>query len=290
VSVNTGTNSADFTVAPNTCSVNPGGNCMVNVTFTPSVVGHESATLSVTDNAGTGTQTISLSGIGVQVGPLVSLSPASLDFGNVPVGSRAGPQSVTLTNIGNADLNLSRIRIIRNASADSDDFTRMHNCPAALAPGKSCVINVFFNADADRFGSHSASLVITDNASNRPQAVPLSANAVGPHAKLSTFLVNFGEVAPGHHAGPVGVTLSNTGNQPPNIIHIQVASRPGRDSDDFRQSNNRPAALVPGSSCTIQVTFQADRNRRRLRYAFLQITDNAYNSPQFVGLYANVSR
>jgi hypothetical protein len=74
-----GTNSADFTAALNTCSspVSPGGNCSLNVTFTPSLVGAESATLTVTDNAGIGTQT-SASRVPAWASPLqASRHPAS---------------------------------------------------------------------------------------------------------------------------------------------------------------------------------------------------------------------
>ena len=67
----------------NTCgaSLAAGANCTISVTFTPTVAGARTGTITVTDNAPGGTQTASLTGTGVAVGVpdfTVSDSPASL--------------------------------------------------------------------------------------------------------------------------------------------------------------------------------------------------------------------
>src|SRR5205807_2054460 len=59
-----------------------GGNCTINVTFTPTASGARTGTLSVADNAGGSPQIITLSGNGT--GPVVGLAPTSLGFGNQP--------------------------------------------------------------------------------------------------------------------------------------------------------------------------------------------------------------
>ncbi|HZQ54219.1 MAG TPA: FG-GAP-like repeat-containing protein [Bryobacteraceae bacterium] len=63
---NAGTN--DFTAQLNTCAsgVQPGASCSLSISFTPSMVGPESAMLTVTDDSGTGMQTVTLTGTGVQ--------------------------------------------------------------------------------------------------------------------------------------------------------------------------------------------------------------------------------
>lgn len=65
-----GPNAGDFAVT-NTCgtlpaSFAPGAGCSISVTFTPSMVTAESATITVTDNAGGNSQTIALSGSGTK--------------------------------------------------------------------------------------------------------------------------------------------------------------------------------------------------------------------------------
>jgi hypothetical protein len=69
-----GTNGSDFSETDNCASHSlaaGGGSCAINVKFTPSVVGGESALLSMTDGAGT--QTVNLSGAGMDF--LVGAAP-----------------------------------------------------------------------------------------------------------------------------------------------------------------------------------------------------------------------
>lgn len=66
----TGTNPSDFTLsAASTCingaNIAPGGNCTIIMTFTPSVTGSRTGTVSVTDNASGSPHSASLSGTGV---------------------------------------------------------------------------------------------------------------------------------------------------------------------------------------------------------------------------------
>src|SRR5439155_691105 len=76
------TASGDFSQT-NTCGspVIIGGTCTITVTFTPTVAGSRTGTLSVTDNASGSPHTAALSGTGTTA-PAVGLSPTSLSFGN----------------------------------------------------------------------------------------------------------------------------------------------------------------------------------------------------------------
>jgi Ca2+-binding RTX toxin-like protein len=83
-----GTNPADFAIASNTClaaSVAAGGNCTVNVSFTPTATGARSASLRIADNAAGSPQSIPLTGTGVAPPP-----SATFVFGTqVTTGSKA---------------------------------------------------------------------------------------------------------------------------------------------------------------------------------------------------------
>jgi len=46
--------------------VQPGASCSLSITFTAPALGGETATLAVTNNSGTGTQAVTLTGTGVQ--------------------------------------------------------------------------------------------------------------------------------------------------------------------------------------------------------------------------------
>jgi hypothetical protein len=149
-----GTNSADFAAALNTCSsaVSPGGSCAINVTFTPSIAGAESATLTVDDNGGTGAQTVSLSGAGTVA--VASLSPSSLSFAGQAVGTTSAAQTVTLMNTGGAPLAITGVTV-------SAGFAESNTCGSSLAAGGKCTISVTFTPAAT--GSFTGTLSVIDN-------------------------------------------------------------------------------------------------------------------------------
>jgi trimeric autotransporter adhesin len=91
----TGANSADFSQT-NTCgtlpaTISPDDNCTINVSFTPSINGPESATLNVFDNGTGGSQKVTLTGSGPNFS--ISASPNTLTV----VHGSAGTSTISLT-------------------------------------------------------------------------------------------------------------------------------------------------------------------------------------------------
>src|SRR5437868_919891 len=103
-----------------------GGNCTINVTFTPTASGARTGTLSLGDNASGSPQMLPLSGNGTA--PVAVLAPTSLDFGNQPPRPTSDLMTVTLTNTGTAALTI-------NSFAASGDFaatsTGASACPTS---------------------------------------------------------------------------------------------------------------------------------------------------------------
>ena len=97
----------------------------------------------------------------VQPSPNVSLSPLFVSFGNLNVGQKSGPATVTLSNIGDATLGTTSNPILISITQPSTDFTQTNNCPASLAPNNFCTITITF-APVDT-GVRTANLQITDN-------------------------------------------------------------------------------------------------------------------------------
>ena len=100
--------------------------------------------------------------------PNVGLSSSSLNFGNQNVGTTSAPQTITLTNTGNQNLDVSGISL---TGTNSKDFAETNNC-GQLTPNATCTISVTFTPSIS--GSESANVSITDNAANSPQLVSLS--------------------------------------------------------------------------------------------------------------------
>jgi hypothetical protein len=97
----TGTNASDFAQS-NTCgsSLAAGANCTIAVMFTPSVIGTEAASLSITDNASGSPQTVALSGAGTH--DVILSWAASTTSGvvgyNVFRGATSGGETATPLN------------------------------------------------------------------------------------------------------------------------------------------------------------------------------------------------
>jgi hypothetical protein len=100
--------------------------------------------------------------------PVVSLSPASLNFANQAIDTASAAQSVTLTNIGSAVLSPS----IAVTGANAGDFVETDTCGGVLAAGATCTIAVLFVPSA--YGARTATLGITDSASGSTPTVSLS--------------------------------------------------------------------------------------------------------------------
>ena len=77
------------------------------ITFTPTAgpVGTRSATLTFTDNATPGTQTVNISG--TATAGTASISTGSVAFGAVPITTTVGPMSFMISNTGTAPLAVS---------------------------------------------------------------------------------------------------------------------------------------------------------------------------------------
>ena len=103
--------------------------------------------------------------------PTVSLSPSSLNYGNVSRGS-SQTKGVTITNTGSVTLSNLSWTINGSFFNYSIASTTCGTAPAKLNPGASCVVNVTFSPWFT--GSQSATLQFTDNASNSPQNVNLT--------------------------------------------------------------------------------------------------------------------
>ena len=78
--------------------------------FSPTAAGSATGSVSIVSNAPGSPLVISLVGSGTATQPQLTISPASVAFGSVSVGS-SGSQTVTLTNPGNAALTVTQARL-----------------------------------------------------------------------------------------------------------------------------------------------------------------------------------
>jgi Legume lectin domain/MBG domain/Abnormal spindle-like microcephaly-assoc'd, ASPM-SPD-2-Hydin len=102
-----------------------------------------------------------------------------------------------------------------------------------------------------------------------------------PAATVSPSSINFGTIRSGTSFSQ-NVTLTNTGNAPMKISSVVISN--SGSTHDFSAVNHCSSTLGAGLSCTITVTYHADRDDANGTSATLFITDNAPGSPQSVPL------
>jgi len=160
------TDKYDFNLV-NSCGTTlaAGKQCTITVIEVADDVAATSATLNIADGAVGSPQQVSLAAN--VINPLVELSPRTVNFGTVKVGT-GETNTVTLKNVGTTPLAINSIGVTGKNAAD---FTATPNCPSSLAPSANCAISLNFVPGAK--GSRAAGLSVTDNARTHTQTVQL---------------------------------------------------------------------------------------------------------------------
>ncbi|MGA3324750.1 MAG: SBBP repeat-containing protein [Terriglobia bacterium] len=250
----------------------------------------------------------------ISLASVVSPSSTSLPFGPAPVGASSAPLTETITNSGTDILTISTATI---SGTNASDFVKSADtCTGAtVTPNDTCTVIVAFTPSAR--GSRSASLNLTDNASNSPQAMTLGGTGLaltsGPHppvlpprppgpvpgqpirvlppAPIVTAPISVPVPtpvpAPVIHlaSSPLAFSAQGVGTS----SHAQTVTLTNTGSStltisgitasgDFSQTNTCPTTLSAGADCTISVTFTPVAAGTRT--GTLSISDSATGSPR----------
>lgn len=165
----TGADASSF-ASSNNCgsALAAAASCTIRLRFDPQTAGALTAAVTLTDDAGTSPQTITLNGTGYPP-PTVTLSATAVSFGNIAAGQSSAVQAVTLTNNGPGPLDF--VSILRTG-ADRTSFASSNDCASGMAAHASCTIRLRFDPKA--VAGASASLTVTDTATNSPQTITLT--------------------------------------------------------------------------------------------------------------------
>ncbi|SNT41418.1 Abnormal spindle-like microcephaly-assoc'd, ASPM-SPD-2-Hydin [Granulicella rosea] len=241
-----GANASSF-AQTNTCSnVAAGATCAVSVTFKPAGAGSYTAALSFADNAANTPQTVALTGTGTA--PQLTLSTTSLNFTQA-AESVSAAQTVTLTNTGNAVLNLGAATI---TGANAWNFNQTTTCGTTLAAGANCAISVTFNPSLA--APFSASLGIASNVATQTVALngtgtgTLTINtSVATDWKISSGAINLdfnpttGRIFSVHLVGysdELVDTTTTNGGQPEGLYSGNVGGGAGPVTSGYTQNGN----------------------------------------------------
>jgi Abnormal spindle-like microcephaly-assoc'd, ASPM-SPD-2-Hydin len=202
-------------------------------------------------------------------GPVVSLTPASLKWGNVVLGATGGVKTITVKNTGTATLSISKIAI----SGDFALTTAPKPCGSTLDVGKTCQIKVTFTPT--QVGARTGTVTITDNAADSPQSVPLSGTGA-VQATLTPATKAFPTETVGTASPAKVFTLTN--KQSVSLTGISSST-----TGDFTISATTcSATLAAKAKCTISVVFKP--TAKGARTGTLTVADSASGSPQTASL------
>jgi hypothetical protein len=257
-------------------------------TFTPSDLGTQTfgatlrtsgaQTITATDtvnNAIAGTATVTVGG-GGNLGGL-TFTPTSLIYGNQAIGTTSVIKKVTLTNSAGGTVSIASIVI---TGTNPGDFAKTATtCVSILAANKSCTVSVTFTPGA--LGARSATLVITDAATNSPQQIALSGKGV-VQVSVTPSALSFGGITVGSTSVAKVITVKNNLK-----TTLTFSGTPftftGSDPGDFGQSATTCGSTLVGlGHCTVSIVFAP--TAPGVLTAVLNVADSGNSSPQTVNL------
>ena len=173
----------------------------------------------------------------------ISLGPASLTFGTQAVAAASAPQTITVTNTGNAPLTVSMV-------ATTGDFNETDNCASvSIAVNSTCTIYVSFLPTAT--GARSGLLTVYGNVSGGQATAALSGTG-GPAAAivLTPITLAFPATTINATSPAQNIAISNTGGT---ALGLQASSAIG---PDFKiTANTCVSRLGAGVGCTVSIAF-----------------------------------
>jgi phospholipase C len=250
----------DFSQTNNCTTLTKGAQCTISVKFSPAGAGARIGTVKVTDNDLSSPQTTNLTGTGT----FVSLTTVT-NFGTVVYGKKSVAQTVTLTNTGPSSLTGVSI-------ATKGDWSQTNTCSATIVASGSCKITLTFSPTTS--GLLHGGLIVFSSDPAGPLVVQL--NATGQAISFNPNKLTFVSQPVGTTSQPMTFTVTN----PSTTASLAVGAV--TTTGDFAATSNCPSSLLPGSKCTISVTFTPTVTGTRT--GGVNVVNGDFRSPQIINI------
>ena len=213
--------------------------CTITVTFTPTVAGLASGTVTAITSAGN--VSAALTGTGAAPQP-PTLTPASINFGAITVGQPSRPQAVTLTNPNTISMPVTSI-------TSGTTFVQTNTCGTTLAAGASCTISIVYTPTATGAATGTVQAATPfGNASAMLTGAGAAVALAAPEATPETLI--FPATAAGSTSAPQIITIRNPNTQTINLT--------GFTTDPIFSviATTCGATLAAAQTCTYTVVFK----------------------------------
>lgn len=191
--------------------------------------------------------------------PRIEVTPSLLDFGDVYVGGFS-ILTVTITNVGYADLTISGVQL---TGTTSKDYTITSNpTPITLKPGEDIPVGEKIDVDIsytpEQIDSKSGTLEIFSNdpiSSITP--VALSGSGIPGKIKVTPGSVNFGTTYVGDTTAAT-IVITNVDTNNIDIASLEIS---GTSYANFViLSNPAPFTLMPEENVTVNITYTPNQS------------------------------
>ncbi len=221
-------------------TITPGGTTTFSVLFAPTTAGSLAGSVSITSNAPSSPNVLSLSGTGVAASVTLSMNPTSLSFASVNAG-RSNSQNVTVANTGNTSATISQITV------NAKDFRVSGiSTPVTLAAGQNAVMSVTFSPTASENITGNITVASSQGAS---AVLPVSGNGVQPALTITPSSASFSNVTVGSSSTQT-IQLTNSGTGTLTITQVSAAG-----SGFSVGTLSLPINLTSSQSTTFNVQF-----------------------------------
>jgi len=184
--------------------VQPGASASVSVAYRPADLGTDSGCLNFSSNdQASSTVSLGLSGTGVaQLVPAIAVSPLSLDFGTVTIGSSTS-RTTAIQNTGTGPLRVTGVSL---GSGTSAEFSSATATPFSVAAGQSVNLTVTFRPN-DASTDTGTVLIASDDPANPSVSVSVSGAGAPPTVGVDIDIV---ELEVPENLEPRGNTITPT--------------------------------------------------------------------------------
>jgi hypothetical protein len=217
-------------------TLSAGQSVALSVDFSPNSIGETSAELTITSNAENPTLQVVIKGAGVQ-SEVLTASPASLSFGEVPVGSSV-TRSVVVANPHSSDQTITSLHMLGTGFSISSS-----NMPVTISPGQTVTLSVSFAPQAA--GADAGSIFAFGGALN----IPLSGTgtAIG-QLSIAPGTLSFGNV-------DVGTSTSQPSSMTASGGSVTISSASSSNSQFSISGVSLPVTINAGQTVSFDVVF-----------------------------------
>jgi hypothetical protein len=248
--------------------VAPGASCHYNFNFSPDTAGSFTATSSSSTNGGPVSIALKGSGRSIIIGGGQRVSPLSLDFGPVGVGTTSAQLK---TEIHNQNVNFMIPTPITNFAGGGValPFHANQDCGDGVPQGESCYFYYTFSPTA--VGEFTTTSSGSD--SFGPFSIELHGTGVAPSRTVTPLWLDFGPVSLGNTSPTQTVTITNTGLSP---ITGWAGGAPGAPFSGT-QDCAIPGGLLSGNSCHFNYTFSPTASGFYTAYSNVSTNAGSFN-------------